>query len=334
MSSFQRLHKFSWQQTMIRIKDPRVSVPFYQENFGLKLIHRYDFPEWEFSLYFLGIFPEGTTLPEPCTPESENFLWTMDGLCLELTHNHGTENDDNYKTNNGNVEPHRGFGHLAFMTPDVYAACDKLESNGVKFQKKPDEGRMKGLAFALDPDGYWLEIIRRSSASPVKLEYTLAQTMIRVKDPQKSLTFYRDILGMDLVAIKEFGVGTDWGFSLYFLAHLTEDQRNNQPDPRSEEAAELQRIMFQPVLELTHNHGTETRPDFKYHNGNDEDEGQARGFGHTGFLVADLRAACSWLDTQGVAFMKRPEEGEMNNLAFVYDPDGYWVEIIQKGFSV
>lgn len=39
---------------------------------------------------------------------------------------------------------YRGFGHIAVMTKDVYAACDKLESNGVLFQKKPDEGRMKG----------------------------------------------------------------------------------------------------------------------------------------------------------------------------------------------
>jgi lactoylglutathione lyase len=40
------------------------------------------------------------------------------------------------------------------------------------------------------------------------------------------------------------------------------------------------------VLELTHNHGTESQVDFKYHNGNDEDQGQVRGFGHTGFLGA------------------------------------------------
>lgn len=96
---------------------------------------------------------------------------------------------------------------------------------GVKFQKKPDEGRMKGLAFALDPDGYWIEIISRSPDSPVKNKFTLAQTMIRVKDPVKSLKFYRDLLGMDLLRVREFGVGTDWGFTLYFLANLTEEQR-------------------------------------------------------------------------------------------------------------
>jgi lactoylglutathione lyase len=35
------------------------------------------------------------------------------------------------------------------MTSDVYAACEELDRKGVKFQKRPDEGRMKGLAFVL-----------------------------------------------------------------------------------------------------------------------------------------------------------------------------------------
>jgi len=43
----------------------------------------------------------------------------------------------------------------------------------LSFKKKPDEGRMKGLAFALDPDGYWIEIIKRSEKSPYKGYYTL-----------------------------------------------------------------------------------------------------------------------------------------------------------------
>ena len=89
----------------------------------------------------------------------------MTGVALELTHNHGTENDPNFSVWNGNTgrdagepgsanyaeEPAaRGFGHIAFNCDDVYAATEKLLANGIKFQKKPDEGRMKGLAFALE----------------------------------------------------------------------------------------------------------------------------------------------------------------------------------------
>lgn len=224
-----RPHRFSWQQTMLRIKDPLVSVPFYENNFGMKLLHKYDFPQWKFSLYFMITPPAGVTLPEPGTLEAETYLWNMDYVCLELTHNHGSETDDNFKVNNGNVEPHRGFGHIAMMTKDVYGACDKMEAAGLKFQKKPNEGKMKGLAFVLDPDGYWIEVISRAPESPVQNEFTLAQTMLRIKDPVKSLRFYKDILGMDLISKRDFGVGTDWGFSLYFLANLTDEQRKGLP---------------------------------------------------------------------------------------------------------
>jgi len=321
-------HKFSWQQTMLRIKDPLVTLPFYEQNFGFKLIHKYDFPQWNFSLYFLGSVPDGVALPEPGTAESEEYLWTMDGTCLELTHNHGSEQDASFKVNNGNVEPYRGFGHIAVMTPDVFAASEELEAAGVKFQKKPNEGRMKGIAFALDPDGYWVEIVSRSAESSVTNKYTFAQTMFRVKDPEKSLRFYKDLLGMSVLRESHYGVGTDSGFSLFFLAHIPEG--TELPDCTSEEAKEYIRKMFGPVIELTHNHGTENNPDFKYHNGNDQDEGQLRGFGHVGFLVDDLDQACAFLEENGVSFKKRPSEGSMRGLAFAYDPDNYWVEIIQR----
>ena len=44
---------------------------------------------------------------------------------------------------------------------DVYEACDALRPMGHGFRKEPDGGNMKGLAFAFDPDGYSVEIIKR-----------------------------------------------------------------------------------------------------------------------------------------------------------------------------
>ena len=156
-------HNFQWQQTMLRIKDPKQTVPFFEKHFGFTLLHTYNFPQWNFSLYFLAILPAGESYTlTPGTKEAEEYLWNTSLTTLELTHNHGSETDDTFRINNGNVEPYRGFGHLAVMTPDVYAACADLEAAGVSFQKKPDEGRMKGLAFCLSPEGYWIEIIRRS----------------------------------------------------------------------------------------------------------------------------------------------------------------------------
>jgi len=80
---------------------------------------------------------------------------------LELTHNHGTESQDGFRHHSGNEEPNKGFGHIGFLVDDLDSFCDALEQNGVEFKKKPSEGNMKGLAFALDPDGYWVEVIGR-----------------------------------------------------------------------------------------------------------------------------------------------------------------------------
>ncbi|OJD24088.1 hypothetical protein ACJ73_04549, partial [Blastomyces percursus] len=46
--------------------------------------------------------------------------------------------------------------------------------------------------------------------------------------------------------------------------------------------------------------------------------------------VDDLDAACARLEEQKVAWKKRLTDGRMKNVAFVLDPDGYWIEIIQN----
>jgi lactoylglutathione lyase len=79
------------------------------------------------------------------------------------------------------------------------------------------------------------------------------------------------------------------------------------------------------VLELTHNWGTESDAAFKYHDGN----AQPQGFGHICFSVPDLAAAVKWFDDNQVTYVKRPEQGKMRDVAFIKDPDGYWIEIVQ-----
>ena len=41
--------------------------------------------------------------------------------------------------------------------PDVDAACKRFDELGVTFKKRPNDGKMIGLAFIQDPDGYWIE---------------------------------------------------------------------------------------------------------------------------------------------------------------------------------
>ena len=148
--------------------------------------------------------------------------------------------------------------------------------------------------------------------------FALNQTMLRIRDPEPSLAFYRDVLGMALLQKLDF---PDMRFSLYFLAYLGEGE--TVPDDPAERA----RFIFtrETTLELTHNWGTEGDASFTgYHSGNDD----PRGFGHIGISVPDVAAACARFEELGVPFKKRPQDGTMKDIAFITDPDGYWIEIL------
>ncbi len=50
--------------------------------------------------------------------------------------------------------------------------------------------------------------------------------------------------------------------------------------------------------------------------------------------MPDVYAACERFDKLGVEYVKRPDDGNMKGLAFIKDPDGYWIEILAaKGLS-
>lgn len=60
---------------------------------------------------------------------------------------------------------------------------------------------MKGLAFAYDPDGYWIELVKRNEEANMPEPYNLGQTMLRVKDVEKSLDFYTGEGGMGMTKV-------------------------------------------------------------------------------------------------------------------------------------
>lgn len=149
-------------------------------------------------------------------------------------------------------------------------------------------------------------------------DFVFNHTMLRVKDPQASLDFYTRVLGFTLVRKVDFAEAK---FSLYFLVLV--DDTSGIPD---DDAGRKQWLARQRgVLELTHNHGTEGEDGKVYHDGNSD----PRGFGHLCVSVPDVRSACERFEALGVDFQKRLSDGSMKEIAFIKDPDGYWVEIIQ-----
>jgi len=299
--------------TMLRVKDPEASLKFYRDLMGMTLVNRLDQPEANFSLYFLAYDTE----------EHKGKHWTARPGILELTHNYGTEKDETFKYHNGNSEP-RGFGHVCLSVDNIEACCNRLEAAGVKFQKKLSDGRQKDIAFALDPDNYWVELISQKLKFPPGTlkedetdtkNYRFNHTMIRVKDPKASLQFYQEVLGMKIVRTS---VHESAKFTLYFLAYLKEDAPKEEGgvNPISDRES---------ILELTHNWGTESDPDFKgYHNGNSE----PKGFGHICISVDNVEAACKSFEEKNVKWQKKLTDGRMKTVAFVLDPDNYWVEVI------
>ncbi|KAI5467765.1 Glyoxalase/Bleomycin resistance protein/Dihydroxybiphenyl dioxygenase [Mariannaea sp. PMI_226] len=301
-------NNYKLNHSMIRVKDPKESVKFY-EFLGLSLIKKLEFPDNKFDLYFLAYDSANAQ-------SSGNSVFDREGV-VELTHNYGTENDPDYKVNSGNAEPHRGFGHLCIAVDNIQAACQRIEDAGYKFQKKLSDGRMRHIAFVLDPDGYWIEVIARNShLDTVDVKetdvstYTMNHTMIRVKDAEKSLKYYQEVLGMSLVATHE---SKDAGFNLYFLGY---PGKKDVPDKSHREG----------LLELTWNYGTEKDENFHYHDGNKDPQG----FGHICISVDNLEAACQRFEGLNVNWKKRLTDGRMKNVAFLLDPDGYWVEVVQN----
>lgn len=124
----------------------------------------------------------------------------------------------------------------------------------------------------------------------------LLHTMIRVGDLEKSLSFYRDVLGMQLLRRNDYPNGR---FTLAFVGYG--DERTSS------------------VIELTHNWDTPS-----YDIGN--------GFGHLAVEVENAARACEQVKQRGGKVVR--EAGPMKHgttvIAFVEDPDGYKIEFIER----
>jgi len=146
---------FKFNHTMIRVKDPKASLHFYTDVLGMDLFAEQKMDT--FTLYFLGYDHDGISKRTP--EEKLRARFGREGI-LELTHNHGTESDPSFQGYaSGNTDPGRGFGHIAITVDNIEEACARFERLGVPFKKRLTDGKMKNIAFILDPDGYWVEIV-------------------------------------------------------------------------------------------------------------------------------------------------------------------------------
>ena len=125
----------------------------------------------------------------------------------------------------------------------------------------------------------------------------ILHTMIRVNDLTESINFYQNIFGMKVLRQKEYPEGK---FSLAFMGYGDE--------------------ISNTVLELTHNWDT-----------NKYDHGSA--FGHIAIEVDDVYKACEEIKIKGGNIVREagPMMGSKLLLAFIEDPNGYKIELIQKG---
>lgn len=128
------------------------------------------------------------------------------------------------------------------------------------------------------------------------MSWRMLHTMIRVGDLDRSIDFYTRLLGMKLLRRQDY---PDGKFTLAFVGYGDEADHT--------------------VIELTHNWDTAA-----YDLGT--------GFGHIALGVPDIHAACDALAAAGARITRPP--GPMKHgstvIAFIEDPDGYKIELIEK----
>ncbi|MDO6707080.1 lactoylglutathione lyase [Photobacterium sp. 1_MG-2023] len=124
----------------------------------------------------------------------------------------------------------------------------------------------------------------------------ILHTMLRVGDLDRSIAFYTDVMGMKLLRQSE---NEAYQYTLAFVGYTDESEG--------------------AVIELTYNWGT-----------SEYDMGTA--FGHIAIGVEDIYATCDAIKQAGgnVTREPGPVKGGTTHIAFVRDPDGYQIELIQR----
>ncbi len=129
----------------------------------------------------------------------------------------------------------------------------------------------------------------------------LLHTMLRVRNLDRAMAFFRDALGLKEVRRMDNDKGR---FTLVFLCA-----------PEDEDLVKQSKGRGAPLVELTYNW-------------DEEAYGEDRYFGHLAYEVDDIYATCDRLMKRGITINRPPRDGQM---AFIRSPDLHSIELLQKG---
>nr|XP_043627517.1 lactoylglutathione lyase GLX1-like [Erigeron canadensis] len=186
-----------------RVGDLEKTIKFYTECLGMKVLRQRNIPEERYANAFLGYGPE----------KEYNFV-------VELTYNYGV---DKYDIGSG-------FGHFGIAVQDVAKTVDLVKAKGGKVTREP--GPVKGgstvIASIEDPDGYTFQLLEKRRRIP----QPLCQVMLRVGDIDRSIKFYQQAYGMELLRKRD---EPEYKYTVATMGYGSEDET--------------------AVLELTYNYG-------------------------------------------------------------------------------
>ena len=126
---------FRLAHTMMRVQNLELSLKFYCDILGMKVLRKTDYPDGKFTNTFIGYGPE------------------IEFPTLELTYNWDPED----------YTGGRNFGHLAFQVDDIYETCRNLMDAGVTINRPPRDGYM---AFIRTPDDISIELLNKGEPLP------------------------------------------------------------------------------------------------------------------------------------------------------------------------
>ncbi|MEM7022563.1 MAG: VOC family protein [Pseudomonadota bacterium] len=288
---------------VLRISDPAASLTFYQEQLGMELLEPQHLPgasRWRLA------FAADPHAGEPTE--------------LELWHDAAADPTADIRPSSG------GYWKIGITLPDVDVARERLLARGIAVgapQQFYDIGYLCHLA---DPDGYVIELLQHDFLQhhqpitsqphcPLGCKPTLGQITLRIADPEASLRFYQQGLGMRLLSRQ---IVEPHRFTLYFLACTDE----TPPDPNLDAVGNREWLWQRPytTLELQHRWDVpEVATDSQF------------GFWGIGFVVQDLSSSLERVQ-EAHSVVIEPEHRDPcfdARGAIVTDPDGFRVRLIE-----